>query len=299
MVYEETFKAVSYIIKNCDTENYKIIIVDNASKNDSFKLLSEKYAGNDRIVLIQNEENLGFSGGNNVGFAYAKKHFSFKYIVMMNNDIYLLEKQLFRKLENEFNEKAFSVAGPLVIQKGGDISRNPYTGRLYTSEEIEFKIKRKSYDLFFSKIHLYGFLQIARKIKSKMLRIFGKKDKMEGLFLNMAVEDGEDLPAFLCKNENVALYGCCLIFSQNYLKNWDGLDARTFMYYEEEILYAHMIWSGERTVYLPDIVVFHNESATTKKLLNKDKIYCFDRDKKGFIALKELYREHELEEKKD
>ncbi len=189
MLYEETCRAVSYITKNSDTENYKIVIVDNASPNDSFESLKTKFDGNDKIVLIKNEENLGFSKGNNVGFAYAKKYFHPKYIVMMNNDVYLLEKQLFQKLEKEYNENVFSVAGPLVIQKNGDISKNPKGSRLYTYEEIEFKIKRKTWDLFFLRIHLYGFLQFVRRIKSKLLRIIHIKSKMEQLFRNMAVEN--------------------------------------------------------------------------------------------------------------
>lgn len=291
MVYDETIKAISYIEKNIDTSNYRIIIVDNASTNNSYEILKERYVNNKNIVLIRNEENLGFSKGNNIGFKYAKEYFHPKYIVMMNNDVYLLEKQLFTKLEEEYNSKVFAVAGPLVIQRNGTINENPRRKRLYTMEEIDYKIKRKTMDCFFLKIHMYEFLQFCRRLKSRIYRTLHIKNKQEQYFKGLNVENGE-LPAYLCKVENVELYGCCLIFSELYLSKWDGLDPRTFMYYEEEILYAHMMWGGARTVYLPEIAVFHNEGAATKAVLNKDRYYRFNNDRIGFIALKELYQEH-------
>lgn len=71
------------------------------------------------------------------------------------------------------------------------------------------------------------------------------------------------------------------------------------MYYEEEILYAHMVWGGERTVYLPDIVIYHNESAATKSVINKDYLYRYEQDRIGFLALRDLYKEHEIKEEKN
>lgn len=58
----------------------EIIVVDNGSVDDSTTLIEEKFG--DRVCLIRNKTNLGFSGGNNVGIRSA----SGKYILLLNND---------------------------------------------------------------------------------------------------------------------------------------------------------------------------------------------------------------------
>lgn len=296
IVLEETCRSIHYIKQNIDTDNYKIIVVDNASPNDSYLALQEKYKEDDKLVLIRNEENLGFARGNNVGFYYAKKEFSPQFIVMLNNDVYLLDKQLYHKLSAEFSDTPFAVAGPMIISMGGGINNNPRKHRMYTIEECNFMIKRKNHDIFWTRLHLYSFLQLCRRIKSKGFRMFHIPEKMRLLTEDQKIPKN-DLPVFLCKAENVELHGSCLIFSSEYIKKWDGLDPRTFMYCEEAILYAHMMKAGERTVYLPEIVFFHREDASTNASLrrnNNRKLFDFENSRDGFLILKDV-----LEEKED
>ncbi len=59
--------------------NIEIIIVDNASPEGNPDIVKEKYP---KIIYIKSEKNLGFAGGNNLGFQEAKG----KYILMLNND---------------------------------------------------------------------------------------------------------------------------------------------------------------------------------------------------------------------
>lgn len=59
--------------------NYEIIIVDNASTDGSHKKCKERF---DKIRLIENNENLGYCEGNNVGIRMAKGEF----VVILNPD---------------------------------------------------------------------------------------------------------------------------------------------------------------------------------------------------------------------
>ena len=52
--------------------NLEIIIVDNISSDNSQKKCKEKFP---EIKLIQNNKNLGYCGGNNVGIKEAKGEF--------------------------------------------------------------------------------------------------------------------------------------------------------------------------------------------------------------------------------
>lgn len=66
-------------LKNISYPNIEIIVVDNASPNCNPDIVKETYPD---IIYIKSEVNLGFAGGNNLGFKIAKG----KYILLLNND---------------------------------------------------------------------------------------------------------------------------------------------------------------------------------------------------------------------
>ena len=66
-------------IMKTNYDNFEIIVVDNASVDGSHIKCKEKF---EKIRLIENEKNLGYCGGNNVGIKNAKGDF----IVILNPD---------------------------------------------------------------------------------------------------------------------------------------------------------------------------------------------------------------------
>ena len=62
--------------------NFEVLVVDNGSSDDPGPAIYERYP---RTVLIRNRENLGYTGGNNVGLRYAQEHGA-DYIWLLNND---------------------------------------------------------------------------------------------------------------------------------------------------------------------------------------------------------------------
>src|SRR5208283_3680269 len=98
MLAETNFPLVSIVIlnyngKNClsnclssvlDTKysNFEVILVDNASTDYSLEMAQEVFGSDSRLRVVKNKTNVGFSGGNNVGFSFAKGD----YIVFLNND---------------------------------------------------------------------------------------------------------------------------------------------------------------------------------------------------------------------
>lgn len=65
---------------NC---TYEIIIVDNGSRENESKIISERYP---QVVSIRSEKNLGFAGGNNLGVDVARG----KYLFFINNDTFII-----------------------------------------------------------------------------------------------------------------------------------------------------------------------------------------------------------------
>lgn len=63
-------------------ENYQVLLVDNGSTDDSVEYSRETFS---EVRVVENDENLGFAAGNNVGIRYALDRGA-DYIVLQNND---------------------------------------------------------------------------------------------------------------------------------------------------------------------------------------------------------------------
>lgn len=81
--YEDTINAIKSLRKN-DSLEIKIVVVDNASTNNSVKKLKE-LCDEYNFTLLISEKNLGFAGGNNIGINYSLKKGA-DYVMLLNND---------------------------------------------------------------------------------------------------------------------------------------------------------------------------------------------------------------------
>ena len=68
-----------------DYPNFKIVVVDNGSKDGSDRIISQQFPN---VHLICNQSNLGFSGGMNVGIEFAMQQGA-DYLLLVNNDTQL------------------------------------------------------------------------------------------------------------------------------------------------------------------------------------------------------------------
>ncbi len=69
-------------IESINYSNYKVFLVDNDSSDDSLQKLVSEHPW---IIPVVNNENLGFTGGNNSGIDIALKN-GCEYILLLNND---------------------------------------------------------------------------------------------------------------------------------------------------------------------------------------------------------------------
>lgn len=77
-------------LKEIDYSNYEIVLVDNGSTDGSQEYFRAQYA---EIALLENEMNLGFAEGNNVGIRHAMNGRA-DYILLLNNDTFVHPKFL-------------------------------------------------------------------------------------------------------------------------------------------------------------------------------------------------------------
>lgn len=66
-------------LKNINYNNFEVIMVDNGSTDDSVKYVKSSFPW---VRVIQNEKNLGFAQGNNIGIKASRG----EYILFLNND---------------------------------------------------------------------------------------------------------------------------------------------------------------------------------------------------------------------
>lgn len=123
--------------------DFDVYVVDNASTDDSVKAINNLYNG--KVYLIQNQVNLGGSGGFNTGIEKVLNK-NYKYIMLLDNDV-VLDREAIQKLY-EFLETNLDVGivgskicfldNPEYIQElGADIDFNNFTIKPYYKNYID------------------------------------------------------------------------------------------------------------------------------------------------------------------
>lgn len=77
---EHTKECIDSLLK-LDYKPFQIVVVDNHSQD----AVEDELKAYQNIVLIQNKDNFGFAGGNNIGIKYALDHGA-DYVMILNND---------------------------------------------------------------------------------------------------------------------------------------------------------------------------------------------------------------------
>jgi GT2 family glycosyltransferase len=111
--YRDTIECV-HSLQKISYPNYQIVVVDNGSTNESVVEIKKTFPG---IPLLEENENLGFAHGNNVGLAYAKKNGS-EYVLFLNNDTIVDPDFLTRMVETAETDPKVGAVGAKIYFAG-------------------------------------------------------------------------------------------------------------------------------------------------------------------------------------
>lgn len=240
-----------------------IIIVDNGSIKGKANVI-EKEVKNKNIHYIYSPQNLGFARGNNLGFYYAKYTLHSEIIVLSNNDILYKQPDFVERIKKDIAEQYIDVAGPRIMSMVDHKNQNPVT---YLFPDITSVNKRM---LKFKVLRGFCYFGLDKMVQ----KLFAKKHELKD-----------------CENIEYQLHGACLILANNYIKKYDGLYPKTFMYMEEGILKYIVKKNGFNMKYLDDIEVFHKEGSSTEKIYGagrKKRLFYYKWNINGCKVLKEL-----------
>ncbi len=107
-----TLQAIRSVYAQGDS-GVEVIVVDNASSDDSVERIRKEFPD---VRLIVNAENLGYARANNMGLAAARGD----YFLLLNSDAELLSRDTFEKLRRVFEAQpeVAAVGAKLVLPNG-------------------------------------------------------------------------------------------------------------------------------------------------------------------------------------
>ncbi|HLN19367.1 MAG TPA: glycosyltransferase family 2 protein [Patescibacteria group bacterium] len=94
-----------------DYPNFEIIVVDNASTDGSLEMICRQFS---RCYFIKNEENLGFSIGNNLGIRYSLEKMA-DWILLLNPDTLARSDFLTKLIEAAISETRAGILSPVIM----------------------------------------------------------------------------------------------------------------------------------------------------------------------------------------
>lgn len=96
------------IYEQTQNVRFEVIVIDNASSDDSAKMIKNCFS---QVVLIENYENRGFAAANNQGIEIAKG----RYLLLLNSDTVVLDNAITKTVEFADSHKEAGIVGCRVL----------------------------------------------------------------------------------------------------------------------------------------------------------------------------------------
>lgn len=241
--YTLTKQTIDSVLEKKLKFEYEIMLVDNASQDDSMVKLQEDYKGiitEGLLNITLNDANLGFAKANNIGMRKSKG----EYILLLNSDTYVVEDclqkcmQYIERYNTEAaiqgeNECKIGALGCKVILPDGTLDHACKRG---------FPTPKASF-YYFLKLH--------------------KRDKVKyGLYDALHLDENE-------VGEVDCLMGAFMLMPRHVLDQVGLLDEDFFMYGEDIDLCYRIKEGGYKIMYYPEASIIHYKGGSSKKRRTK------------------------------
>lgn len=224
-----TIETVDSLLKiNHKNFKYQILIVDNASSDDSLIQFKEKYSQNKNISILETKNNLGYAGGNNFGIK--KTINKFDYILVANNDI-LVDPNFLDKLFKESLKNPNAILSPKIYFAAGF----EYWKDKYTAKE-----------------------------KGKVIWAIGGKMDWNNVYgSNIGIDEVDHGQYDKSHPQIDFISGCCFLIPSKILKKIGLFDEKYFLYLEDADLTIRAKNAGYKLKFVPDSIIWHINSGSS------------------------------------
>ncbi|RYQ58402.1 glycosyl transferase [Bifidobacterium pseudolongum subsp. globosum] len=273
--YTDTIACVDSIRKQ-SLQPKRIVIVDNASPNESHTKLVERFMGDADVDVLQTDKNLGYARGNNVGIAHLKQQGIINAFIS-NPDVTFADPDYFSKLcALETPENVAMIGTRIVDEHGSD--QSPYPVAVVASRSTGKK--------------LMTFLKDLAKYMLAVMRIMPPvKRGASGASSPQQEEAFPHMENVVLNPAEHMLHGAAIFFVGDYLKRFDGYYKGTFLYGEEDALALICQREGFRQLYAGTLELVHAGTSSTdmawkKKAVKRKSLYWREgRMKVDWLAL--------------
>jgi GT2 family glycosyltransferase len=223
---------VRYFLEQCvisvqnalETIEGEIIVIDNNSSDDSCEMMKQRFPN---VKLIQNNENIGFPKGNNIGVSQAKG----EYICILNPDTVVAEDTFIKVLAFVPKQSNLGIVGVKLIDGTGNFL--PESKRGIPTPFVAFTKVTGLYKLF------------------PRSRTFGK-------YYAQHLDENQT-------GKVAILVGAFMFMKRDLYLEVGGFDEDCFMYSDDIDLSYRVLKEGKSNYYFHETTVIHYKGESTIK----------------------------------
>lgn len=210
----------------CDGFSLEVVVVDNGSTDDSVQKIKDT---DQKLKIIENQTNLGFCEGNNVGIKYALSHGA-DYLCLLNNDTRVDPDFLVELVKTAESGKEIGVVG----------------GKIYFEKGYEFHKDK------YSKEEL-----------GKVIWYAGGKIDWKNIYASHRGVDEVDIGQYDIQSETDYVNGCLMLVKKEVFEKIGQFDPRYFLYFEDVDLSVKAKKAGFKLVFCPKAKIWHLNSGSS------------------------------------
>lgn len=233
-------RAIDSVVRYPPSVEYEILVVDNASTDNSLALLRSSDAAKSleegkQLRIIQNTENRGFGPANNQGFALT----SSPLVLLLNPDAETTSGSIDQLIQTVRSNARIAAAGPRILNSDGSLQisvwRNPPA----------------AWHILLSNMKLY--LLLPRRLRGELL-LGGHWDHNRQRTVPM-------------------LSGAAILIRRSVIDAVSGFDERFHMYGEDHDWCLKIIRAGWTLMFQPEAVVIHHSGwSSLQRWTNLEKL---------------------------
>lgn len=225
-------QCIESVVRHPPRVSWEIILVDNASADDSLDWVRASNLSN--LRLVENDENLGFGKANNLAFGLSSAPLLF----LLNNDAEVQPGAIDHLLDTINSDTRVGACGPRIINPDGSLQisvwRNPLTP--------------------------WAMIVAALKLYRLLPRPTGAE-----LLLGEYWDHSRRRPVNM-------LLGAAMLVKSEVIAEIGGFDERFHMYGEDNEWCLRIVRAGWTMIFDPEAVVLHHAGhATGQRWLSRDR----------------------------
>ncbi len=204
------------------------VVVDNGSADGSIGQIRKQFP---EIKILENQQNLGFAEGNNVGIRYALKN-DVDYILLLNNDTLVNKSLLVELLRSMEKDRKIGIAGPKIYFASGF----EYHNDCYKKEE-----------------------------RGRVLWYAGGMIDWQNIYASHRGVDEVDHGQYEDEEETDFVSGCAMMIRRDVLRKIGLFDPKYYLYWEDNDFCQRAKEAGYKIMYIPKAALWHKNAISSQK----------------------------------